>query len=98
MILSKEEIQNDPRILDVDRELELSYGPEIPRVLTRIVRYERPLVIASCVYFAFILLLFVLITKELAIPIGIGVATGIVANVLTSFLTYKATDFLRGKR
>ena len=82
----------------MDRELELSYGPEIPRILTRISRYERPLVIASCVYFAFILALFVMITKEFAVPIGIGVATGIVANVLTAFLTYKATDFLRVKR
>jgi dCTP deaminase len=98
MILSKEEINADQRILDADRELELSYGPEIPRVLARINRYERPLVIASCIYFVFILLLFALITKELAVPIGIGVAVGIVANVLTGFLTHGATDFLREKR
>lgn len=95
MILTEEEIQKDKRILSTDRELQLSYGSEISKVVKTISRYYRWLILASCLYFTLVLGLFVLVTQQFAVTIAIGVAVGIVANIVTFFFMSGATNFSR---
>lgn len=96
MILTPEEIRNNARILDSDSELRRSYGDEIAKIVTRISRYERWLILASVLFFTANLLLLVLIVqRDLLVSLSTGVTVGIVANIVTAYVTWRVTDLIR---
>jgi dCTP deaminase len=96
MILTDKEIKQNNLIRDADQEMRRSYGSEIANVVTRISRYERWLILASVLYFIMnLLLIALLVKKDLWISLSTGVAVGIVANVMTAYVTWRVTDLIR---
>lgn len=96
MILSQEEIKSNGRILSGDEEIRRSYGADIARIVTRVSRYERWLISVAVLYFlANFLLIALIFQKDFLISVSTGVAVGIVANVITAFVTWRATDLIR---
>lgn len=95
MVMTEDEISKDERILPTDQELLLSYGADVFGVVHQISRYYRALIFLSCGYFMLLLLLVALIAQDLAISVATGVGVGIVANILTGFVVFRATNMSR---
>ena len=98
MVMTKDEISNDDRVFPIDQELLLSYGADVFGVVHRISRYHRALIILSCFYFTLLLILVTLSAQDMAISVATGVGVGIVANILTGFVVFKATNMSRRNR
>lgn len=99
MILSEDQVQQDPRIGGPTEELSRAYGRDFGSTLDRIFRYERRLIIAAFAYILFTLVLIALTQKpggaQLSVWTAIGL--GVVSNVVTSLLIFAATQLWRSR-
>ena len=100
MILSEQEVNDDPRIGRLTEELTRSYGRELGAVLERIFRFERRLILSAFAYIFFVLVLIALTQKPGGVQLSVWttIGLGVVSNVLTSLLIFVATRVTRGRR
>lgn len=95
MILTEEEVRNDPRIKTVPEEIVLSHGSSIGKVIDRIHKFERKFVIATIGYFTFTLVLIAALQGTNWITPVSSILLGVFSNVLYSLVTLVATNFRR---
>ncbi|MFP3919508.1 hypothetical protein U5N28_17040 [Lysinibacillus telephonicus] len=95
MILTEEEVRNDPRIKNIPEEIVLSHGSNVGKVIDRIYKYERKFVIATIGYFTFTLVLIAALQGTNWITPVSSILLGVFSNVLYTFVTWAATNFRR---
>jgi dCTP deaminase len=93
MLLTPEEIRNDPRIRSSSEEIVRSYGSQIGQVIDRVYRFERKLIFAAiCYIFLSVVLIFIMDGNPDWLTPFVGLVLGVISNVVFSILAYFATN------
>jgi dCTP deaminase len=95
MILSPQEIRNDPRIKSPTEEIILAYGSNIGKVIDRVFRFERALILTAVFYILFSMIIIYAMQGSDWITPTTGIILGVASNVFTSLLVYGATNIRR---
>ncbi len=100
LILSADEIKTDKRIFETAKELELSYGDGLGKVISRVFRFERLLLGSAVLYLIFMMCLIgFMVLKgvdgELILSPVISIISGVVASAVFSILTWFGTNLRR---
>jgi dCTP deaminase len=95
MILDANEEKNDTRIGKPYDEIARAYGKDLGRVMERVFGYERKLLLFASLYFLIMILLVSVMSGTEWITTTVAVLIGVVANIMTSIITYMATNLRR---
>ena len=95
--LNSPEALKDYRVHSPEEEIALAYGQNIATVIKRVFKFERHLLLAAFSYICLSLLLIYALEGTNWISPTIAVALGVVSNVITSLLTFLATN-LRSRK
>jgi dCTP deaminase len=96
MILSEEEVRDDPRLGSPARELQLSFGDDFARIVDRVFRYERLLILSTLAYLLLsgIIIVYAESRGERFSTLS-ALGLGLVTNLISGLLIYVTTDVRR---
>jgi dCTP deaminase len=95
MIMTKDEIHQDPRIGQPYDELERAYGSDLSLVIRRVFGYERKLLFLVSIYLLFMLILIGVLSGTNWINVTSAIVLGVGANILTNIIIWTATNLRR---
>jgi dCTP deaminase len=95
MILTDEEIRNDPRISAPADEIIHAYGQDFTNAIRRVYKFERYLILTALIYFLLSMVLVYAFVKTDWITPMVAIILGVGSNILTSLLIYFATSLRR---
>jgi dCTP deaminase len=95
MIMTKDEIRQDPRIGQPHEELERAYGIDLALVIRRVFGYERKLLLFGGIYFFIMIVLIGIMSGTQWINTTWAVVLGVGANIIASLIIWGATNIRR---
>lgn len=101
MILTEQEVSSDSRIGSLYNELRQLQGKEIADAVRNLELINRRLIISSCIFFVLCAILISSIMyfqESFSLTILIGIAVGVLSNVVYGLLVHKNTKILGGER
>lgn len=101
MILTKQEVLSDSRIGSIYDELRQLQGSEIADAVKNLELINRQLIISSCIFFVLCAILIssiIYVQESFSLAILVGVAVGVLSNLVYGLLVHRNTKILGGPR